>query len=138
MNILLSIFSLKLNTRIQFNTGNLSFTCKKLFERKFFQTKHTQSVFHFKPITNEGPNALAGFKDAPLDGRPANEQTKYANPIESESEPNDLRDGSIVAYTVNTIKKVSTNSTEKICQEFNISCGKLTPNAPWCAGTDTL
>lgn len=28
----------------------------------------TQSVFHLNPITKDGPRALAGFKDAPLDG----------------------------------------------------------------------
>lgn len=62
---------------------------------------------------------------------PASEQTKYASPIATESDPKVFTDGSSVAKTVNTIKKLRTNSTEKICHDDRISCAKLTPNAPY-------
>ena len=50
---------------------------------------------------------------------PVREQTRYAMPIDSESLPNDLRFGSSVANTVNTTRKVSTNSTPKICHALS-------------------
>lgn len=44
--------------------------------------------------------------------------------------PKDFTLGSITEKYVNTIKKLSTNSTEKICHEDRASCAKLTPSAP--------